>query len=518
MGRITVKEENTQTTPPTGYNKLYPKEDSKWYFKNDAGTETALVTGDHAATHKGGGSDEIDAVTTGVNGLMSSADKTKLNGIATGADVTASNAPQAHKASHENGSGDEISVAGLSGVLADEQDAGAIKGFDVVLTDPARRHPIVYDEVNNEWVNESLYAVAYGTVIIADWSPSWDDMKEFYKFIPVNTKPAVTSHVGNGTVSYLNGITGVTGDTYTVTDAGTLTAGSLAVTSGHVVMWYIAQWISIMPPTDVGNVVGGLMVQLSTTTALISPYTDGTDDGKLIGFQNDGLVGVETSQDITITLPDPAGLPYNDGSLKGMFYVGKLSDGGSVTVVCDGVEGKYLDGLESVLLTQQMQQTTLAVSNASLAKIWMRISALPDYLQVRRAATWAATNFSSPTGLPWDTIDEAGNPDVSEWDTPTNTSRIYARYKKNYQIGGTINIDTTGGSTWIFECWLRKNGTTEVPGSRVRTGNYQGEDMAVSLFGIEVLLEVDDYIEWMCEHTSLTGQVYSATLTMSTVY
>lgn len=46
--------------------------------------------------------------------------RTILN-VADGADVTGSNAPQAHKASHQNGGGDEVSVAGLSGLLADDQ-------------------------------------------------------------------------------------------------------------------------------------------------------------------------------------------------------------------------------------------------------------------------------------------------------------------------------------------------------------------------------------------------------------
>jgi len=45
----------------------------------------------------------------------------KLAGIDVGADVTGSNAPQAHKASHQNGGADEVSVAGLSGLLADDQ-------------------------------------------------------------------------------------------------------------------------------------------------------------------------------------------------------------------------------------------------------------------------------------------------------------------------------------------------------------------------------------------------------------
>ena len=44
-----------------------------------------------------------------------------LLSVANGADVTGSNAPQAHAASHQNAGGDEISVAGLSGTLADDQ-------------------------------------------------------------------------------------------------------------------------------------------------------------------------------------------------------------------------------------------------------------------------------------------------------------------------------------------------------------------------------------------------------------
>lgn len=177
-----------------------------------------------------------------------------------------------------------------------------------------------------------------------------------------------------------------------------------------------------------------------------------------------------------------------------------------------------MDGLEGVLLTEIMTQITLSVVNASLASVWMRISTIPDYLQLRRAATWNATNFSTAAALPFDTEDEEGNPYISDWNSVTSPSRLTVLYKAHYNIGGTINIDTTGGATWIFECWLRVNGTTEVPGSRVRTGNYQGEDMAVSLSMIRVELDVGDYVEWVCQHTNLTGQVYSATITMATVY
>ncbi len=63
----------------------------------------------------------IFVIAAGADGFMTGADKTKLNGITALADVTGDNAPQAHAASHQNTGGDEISVAGLSGLLADDQ-------------------------------------------------------------------------------------------------------------------------------------------------------------------------------------------------------------------------------------------------------------------------------------------------------------------------------------------------------------------------------------------------------------
>jgi len=527
VGNITIKEQDTQSTPTTGYSKLYPKTDGKWYYKDDGGSEVELGAGSiaaHADTHKGGGSDEIDAATTSVAGLMSSTDKTKLDGIDSGADVTGDNAPQAHKTSHENGGSDEISVAGLSGVLADRQDANKIVGKDITIAGLTRANHLVYDEIEDEWVNEKLPCVPYGKVIAKDTTLTWSDVEDYYKFVPVNTEPALTSHVGNGTVTYLNALTPTSGDSYVVTSTGTLTTGSLSVVPGDVVVYYGApynQWIKAASSSDDGDyVVAGLMVQLSSTTALISPYTDGTDDGKLIAFDGTDLTGEETSQDITITLPNCDDIPFNDGRIRGMYYIGMMGDSGSVKVVprVGGVTDSFMDGVASVLLTKKMQQTTLAVVNAALLTKWMRISQINDYLQVRRAATWAATNFSSAAPLPFDTEDQTGNPDVSEWDDVTTNTRLYANFKAVFVFSGHINIDTTGGSTWIFECWLRKNGSTEISGSRIRTGNYQGEDMAVTLSSIEVALNDGDYIEWVCDHTNLTGQVYSATMVMQTTY
>lgn len=69
-----------------------------------AGTVDGVDVSDHKTTHENGGSDEISVA--GLSGLLADDQN-----------------PTAHKADHENGGGDEISVAGLSGELADDQPA-----------------------------------------------------------------------------------------------------------------------------------------------------------------------------------------------------------------------------------------------------------------------------------------------------------------------------------------------------------------------------------------------------------
>jgi hypothetical protein len=79
----------------------------------------------HGSSHASDGSDPIPAATTSVRGtveLATSAETTA--GLAVQAsDTRLSDArtPTAHATSHQNGGGDEINVAGLSGVLADPQ-------------------------------------------------------------------------------------------------------------------------------------------------------------------------------------------------------------------------------------------------------------------------------------------------------------------------------------------------------------------------------------------------------------
>jgi len=56
-----------------------------------------------------------------------------------------------HHAQHENGGADEIDIAGLSGLLADEQDAGWLKGRVIDGAAPADGEALVWDAVASEW-------------------------------------------------------------------------------------------------------------------------------------------------------------------------------------------------------------------------------------------------------------------------------------------------------------------------------------------------------------------------------
>jgi len=92
---------------------------------------TSFDAAAHAGSHENGGSDEIS-----------------LTGLAI----------DAHAATHANGAADEISVAALSGTLADEQNAGAIKGTIVDPAAQADQYCLVYDSGSGHIIYTELPA------------------------------------------------------------------------------------------------------------------------------------------------------------------------------------------------------------------------------------------------------------------------------------------------------------------------------------------------------------------------
>ena len=114
----------------------------------------------------------VDALVT-IDGRDLSVDGTKLDTVATNADVTGSNAPQAHKTSHENGGTDEISVAGLSGELADDQPPRAHASGHTDGTDDIRDATASQKGVATAAQVTKLDAIDAGADVTADNFHEW---------------------------------------------------------------------------------------------------------------------------------------------------------------------------------------------------------------------------------------------------------------------------------------------------------------------------------------------------------
>jgi len=104
------------------------------YYHLTAAEHTDLTDGNDCSEHKHDQlyytETEIDALfhtTTGHDHDGSNSKKVTYSDLAS---IPSTFAPSAHKASHQNGGSDEISVAGLSGVLADDQNAVPEDGID----------------------------------------------------------------------------------------------------------------------------------------------------------------------------------------------------------------------------------------------------------------------------------------------------------------------------------------------------------------------------------------------------
>jgi hypothetical protein len=100
--------------------------------------------------------------------------------------------------------------------------------------------------------------------------------------------------IGNRTVAQINALSPALSDSYLVTDAGTLTTGSLSVAAGDIVEFNGTAWIKTVSNSG-GFPPIGTRLALHTTTALVAPYTDGVDDGKIGEFDGASLTATLSS-------------------------------------------------------------------------------------------------------------------------------------------------------------------------------------------------------------------------------
>ena len=139
------------------------------------------------------------------------------------------------------------------------------------------------------------------------------------------------SLVGNAAASVIE-VLSVEGDAYVVSTADGAAALSTAVV-GDVWQYVSSTWVKIATGSG-GFVPAGFYALLSTTTALIAPYTDVTDDGKRADFAGSSLTG-------SLVTPSAGESYVIDGS--GAKYEGDLREwSGTAWVQIEAAAGGFV--------------------------------------------------------------------------------------------------------------------------------------------------------------------------------
>lgn len=140
-------------------------------------------------------------------------------------------------------------------------------------------------------------------------------------------EPVVTMGLkGNDTVANINGLSPAAGDAYVMTDAGTLTTGSLAVVAGDLVEFSGTAWIKLVSASG-GFVPSGTRAVLAEGT-IQSPYTDATDNDKIVEFSGSSNTGTDTGDTVnkaSVLVQDDGHVGYWDN--VAFVYEGSVPSG-----------------------------------------------------------------------------------------------------------------------------------------------------------------------------------------------
>ena len=214
-----------------------------------------------------------------------------------------------------------------------------------------------------------------------------------------------------------------------------------------------------------------------------------------------------TSGDITLTLPELSTLP--DDSRLHSFAIGH-EVGSNDVIVATHSGDTFVYGNTSFNLGSGHFHFTMAGIKSGASERWGLQRNLTVAASGHRDASWASSNFSSMTVVPFDS--EAYN---NQSELLVYTSGAAARYtvldSGRYKISFQIDIDSTGGSTWNAEAHVYKNGSA-VESLQARTGNYGAEDQSMSCIPSYVDLNAGDYIDLRIDQNNLTGNLVHAML------
>lgn len=206
------------------------------------------------------------------------------------------------------------------------------------------------------------------------------------------------------------------------------------------------------------------------------------------------------ASDKTLTIPESSTFPVEDFAYE--YGVMNHSDP-IITVQLSGTD-IFTNGLSAVKLEKGAFIRFLgAEPTLPPPSVWVISHISKAVCQASYSTTWDKSNFNNFTAVPFDTTDIEKDDLRIEHDN-TNVERINIKATGSYQISFGGAIDSTGGFAYAVDFKLRKNGTTDIPSSLGRVGNYQTED---SFFAktLDYDFTAGDYVELMLDHTSLTG-------------
>jgi hypothetical protein len=154
---------------------------------------------------------------------------------------------------------------------------------------------------------------------------------------------SVLQLIGNASIATINGLSPSAGDAYVATDAGTPSAGSSdALVAGSIAEFDGTSWIEIVAGSG-GFVPSGTRAVLATQTALVSPYTDTVDDGKVVSFGGASNTGSATGDAVdgySVLVNGDGGVNENLGYVfSGSVPSGTwVAFGGGVLTAGDGID------------------------------------------------------------------------------------------------------------------------------------------------------------------------------------
>ena len=308
----------------------------------DAGSSTKAARADHVHAHGSlaGGSLHADVIAAGASGFMSGLDKSKLDGIATGAEV------------NQNAWG-VVDINASEAVLTAGEDADTLKLVEANVVN-------IVGSLGDT-VTIGLTAGSEGQVIrTVSGIPTWSTLPEASStFLDLTDTPE--EYVSADALKLLR-----VNATYDAIEFVTLGTVPTTGTAGST-LYYNSGWIE---SNVIFNDHANAEVGINTQTPNATLHVNGSFSAKIVTITASHDLGSGTNEDlhtllcnntsggITVTLPAVA-------SSEGRVYHIKKISGAGNDVVLDGASSETIDGAATYTLDIQYESVTLVCNGSA---------------------------------------------------------------------------------------------------------------------------------------------------------